>query len=172
MVKLELLHDIECSESSFWKAYFDEALTRRLFLEGLGFRDYVVKSQTEDEKTIVRTVSVEPTLALPGPLVKLLGSQFRYTEEGTFEKATKSFRWKLVPSTLADKIRVDGVMTTTALGDQRTKRRVELVVSADVFMLGRLIEETFAKQLTDGWAKGASVQNQWLDLERLEKLKA
>ena len=125
MVKLVLLHDIDCNKEAFWKSYFDPVLSKRLFLEGLAFRDYAVSSQTEDEKTIRRTVSVEPTVALPAALSKLLGSQFRYTEEGTFDKATETFRWKLVPSTMADKIRVDGTMTATPKGE-KVARRVEL----------------------------------------------
>jgi len=167
MVKLELLHDIECGKDDFWKSYFDEALSKRLFLEGLGFRDYAVTSHIEDEKTIRRKVSVEPTLALPAPLLKLLGSQLRYVEEGTFDKATETFRWTLIPSTMADKIRVTGKMTATPKGDQKVCRRVELEVSASVLMVGKLIEETFAKQLDEGWTKGANVQNEWLRKDRL-----
>ena len=166
MVKVVLVHDIDCGKVAFWKSYFDAALSRRLFLEGLAFRDYVVTSQTEDDKVIRRTVSVEPTLALPSVLSKLLESQFRYTEQGTFDKATETFRWKLVPSAMADKIRVDGTMTATENGEKVT-RRVELEISASVLMVGKLIEETFAKQMMDGWTKGAAVQNEWLRLERV-----
>jgi hypothetical protein len=34
-------------------------------------------------------------------------------------------------------------------------------------MVGKLIEETFAKQLDEGWTKGANVQNEWLRKDRL-----
>lgn len=162
MVKLELVHEIECDKASFWSSFFDAELSKRLFLEGLGFREWIVTSQTEDSDSIRRNVSVEPVVALPGPLVKLLGTKFRYSEEGTFDKATETFRWKLVPSAMADKIRVEGVMRATPAGEGKTTRRVELTIEASVFMVGKLVEETFAKQLDEGWTKGANVQNEWL----------
>lgn len=162
MVKLELVHEIACPKEAFWPSFFDAELSKRLFVEGLGFREWAVTSQTEDATSIHRAVSVEPTVALPGPLVKLLGTKFRYVEEGVFDKATETFRWKLVPSTMADKVRVEGVLHATAAGDEKTTRRVELTIEAKVLMVGKLVEETFAKQLDEGWTKGANIQNEWL----------
>ncbi|NOU29340.1 MAG: DUF2505 family protein [Polyangiaceae bacterium] len=166
MPKLELTHEIECSLDAFWSGFFDPALNAKLFLEGLGFRDYKTVSQKETDDKIVRTTAVEPTLSLPPALSKLLGSSFRYSEEGTFDKATKVWRWKLVPSAMADKIRVEGVLRATELGPEKVRRDIELQIEAKVFMVGGLIEETFQKQLSQGWTKGADIQNQWLRAQR------
>jgi hypothetical protein len=166
MPKLELSHEIDCSLEAFWTGFFDAALNTKLFLEGLGFRDYKTVSQTETLTEIVRTTAVEPTLSLPPALAKLLGSSFRYTEEGTFDKATKVWRWKLIPSAMADKIKVTGVLRATALGPEKVRRDIEIQIEAKVFMVGGLIEETFQKQLAQGWTKGAEIQNRWLHEQR------
>lgn len=164
MVKLSMVHVIACEPSAFWGSFFDEALSRKLFLEGLGFRDWSVVESSEEGGVLRRTVSVEPTLSLPGPIQKLVGSRFRYTEEGTFDRAAETFRFKLVPSSLADKVRVEGTMTTKPLG-KKTERHVDITVESSVAFVGRLVEESFAKQLEEGWKKGADKQNEWLEAE-------
>ncbi len=171
MIKVSMRHEIECSTDDFWKSYFDATLAKRLFLEGLGFRDWAVVKNVETETRIERTVSVEPVLAMPGPLVKLLGSAFRYSEEGVFDKASQVFTYKLVPSAMSEKILVNGTMKAEAQGPDKTLRMVDITVEANVMMVGKLIEETFAKQLEDGWTKGKNVQNEWLRAEKASAAK-
>jgi hypothetical protein len=161
VVKLSMVHVIACEPSAYWEAFFDEALCRRLFLEGLGFREWSVLAQSQEGSLLRRTVSVEPTLSVPGAIQKLAGDRFRYTEEGTFDRTTETFRFKLVPSKLADKVRVEGTMTTKALA-KKTERRVDMTIEASIALVGRLVEESFAKQLEEGWPKGADKQNEWL----------
>jgi hypothetical protein len=79
-----------------------------------------------------------------------------------FDRATEIFRWKLIPGQLAGKVRIDATLRTEPLGPSRLLRRVEFDIEARVFMLGGLIEDTFRKQLTEGWTRSAEIQNEWL----------
>lgn len=160
--KVSLSQIIECSEAEFWKSFFDPALNKRLFLEGLGFRGYETVEQKETDEAITRTTRVEPKLALPGPVAKVFGSSFHYGEQGRFDKATKVWRWKMIPSTMTDKLHVDGKLEVTPIGEDKVRRDIEIALEAKVMMIGGLIEDTFKKQLSDGWQKGADVQNAWL----------
>ncbi len=159
---LKLQQEINCDVPTFWRQFFDKELTRRLFREGLGFHAYETLAQEETATEIRRTVAVEPKLNMPGPLAKAFGSSFRYTEEGVFDRATEIFRWKLIPGQLAGKVRIDATLRTEPLGPSRLLRRVEFDIEARVFMLGGLIEDTFRKQLTEGWTRSAEIQNEWL----------
>lgn len=159
---LKLQQEINCDAPTFWRQFFDRELTRRLFLEGLGFHGYETLVQEENEAQIRRTVAVVPRLNMPGPLAKAFGSSFRYTEEGVFDRAAEIFRWRLIPGSLADKIRIDATLRTTPLGPARLLRHVEFDIEARVFMLGGLIEDTFRKQLSEGWTRSAEIQNEWL----------
>ena len=103
-----------------------------------------------------------PTLNVPAPVAKVMGSSFAYSESGTFDKATGVWRWTLTPSALAKKIRVEGKLTIAPGGASRVTRNVEIDIEARVMMVGGLIEDTFKKQLEEGWGKGATVQNEWL----------
>ena len=159
---LKLQQEIHCDVPTFWRQFFDRELSRRLFLEGLGFHAYETLSQEETDAEIRRTVAVEPKLSMPGPLAKMFGSSFRYTEEGVFDRAAEVFRWRLIPGSLAGKVRVDATLRAAPLGPSRLMRHVEFVIEAQVFMVGGLIEDTFRKQLTEGWTRSAEIQNEWL----------
>jgi hypothetical protein len=162
MPKLSLRHEIDCDADTFWKLFFDPALNAKLFREGLGFRSYETVGQTETDASIARTISAEPQLSVPAPIAKLMGASFRFSEEGTFDKATRTWRWKMIPSALSSKVRVEGKLVAVPAGDGKVRREIEIDIEAKVLMLGGLIEDTFRKQLTEGWEKGAKVQNEWL----------
>jgi hypothetical protein len=159
---LKLHQEINCDVPTFWGQFFDRELTRRLFLEGLGFHAYETLVQEETETEIRRTTVVEPKLNIPAPLAKAFGSSFRYRDEGVFDRATGVFRWQMIPGSLVGKVRIDATLRAEPLGPARLRRHVEFAIEARVFMLGGLIEDTFRKQLTEGWTRSAEIQNEWL----------
>jgi hypothetical protein len=95
-------------------------------------------------------------------VAKLLGSNFRYVEEGTFDKGQKLWRWKMIPSTLADKLRQEGTLRVEAAGPGRVLRIAELVNEAKVFPISGLIESSAEKQLREGWDRSAKFMNDYL----------
>ena len=162
MIRLNLRQDIDCDVETFWQHFFDPELARRLYLEGLEFTGYTTVRQHETATTIERTVAIEPKLTIPAPLARVFGSSFRYTEEGVFDKATATWRWKMISGTLPDKIRVTGTLRATPAAPGRVTRLVDIEIEARVPLLGGLVEDTFKKQLAAGWERSAVVQNQWL----------
>ncbi|HEY0136634.1 MAG TPA: DUF2505 family protein [Nannocystis sp.] len=162
MVRLSLRQDIDCDVETFWQHFFDPELARRLYVEGLGFPAYTTVRQHETATTIERTSAIEPKLTIPAPLARVFGSSFRYTEEGVFDRATATWRWKMISGTLPDKIRVTGTLRAVPVGPARVTREVEIEIEARVPLLGGLVEDTFKKQLSAGWERSAVVENQWL----------
>jgi hypothetical protein len=162
MTKFTLTHEFNCTPEVFWQVFFDKDFNTELYLRGLGFPEYSVLDQRETDAQITRKTSGQPKMSLPGPVEKLLGAGFRYTEEGTFDKATKKWRFKLTPSTLADKLRHEGTVRCEAVGEGRCRRIVDLEMEAKIFGLGGLVESSSEKQMRDGWEKSAEFQRQWL----------
>lgn len=162
MNKFTLTHEINCNVDTFWKMFFDVELSAKLFKEGLGFPDWRVVQSKDTETTFTRTTAVSPKLNLPGPVVKALGSSFSYTEDGTFDKAAKIWRWTMTPSALAGKMHTEGSLVCTPIGDAKVKRVIEISLEAKVFMIGGVIEDSFQKEMTNGWAKSATLMNEWL----------
>jgi hypothetical protein len=157
-----MTNEIECSVDKFWEMFLDPKLTERLFKEALGFEDFRVLEQTDTESTLARRSTATPKVNLPRPVAKLLGARFSYTEEDTFDKATKVWRWKVTPSTLADKVRHEGSVRAEPIGSSKVRRIVDIVLEAKVFGVGRLIESSVGKQIRESWEKSATVTNDWV----------
>jgi len=163
MGKFTVTHEIRCNVETFWKTFFDQSFNEKLYLEALGFPAYTTVDQRETETQITRKVQGTPKMNMPGPVAKLFGSNFSYTEDGSFDKANKVWRWKLIPSTLADKMIQEGSVRLEPIGDDKVRRVAELVIEAKIFGVGGLIESSAEKQLREGWDTSAVFMNKYLE---------
>jgi hypothetical protein len=163
MGKFTVTHEIRCNVETFWETFFDKSFNDKLYLEALGFPAYKTIEQNETETQITRKVHGQPKMNVPGPVAKLFGANFSYTEEGSFNKATKIWTWKLTPSTLADKMRNEGSVRVEAIGSDKVRRVADLFIECKVFGLGGLIESSAEKQLREGWDTSAVFMNKYLD---------
>ena len=162
MGQFTVTHEINCDQETFWKTYFDQDFNLRLYKEILQFPDWRILDQSEDETKITRKVSSQPKMDVPGPVKALIGSSFRYLEEGTFLKAEGVWRWTMTPSTLAEKIKTEGKVSLEPLGANRVRRIAQMSVEVRIFGVGGLMESSAEKQLRDGWEKNAAYMNKTL----------
>jgi hypothetical protein len=162
MKKITLRHEINCSVDHFWKVFFDKEFNQKLFVEELGFPEYETLEQTETDASIKRRVRGRPKLSLPGPLKKLLGDSFGYEEDGTFDRKSGVWKWKMKPNTLADKLRTEGKVICEPIGADKCRRIADIEMEAKVFGLGGLLEGTSEKEMTQGWNNSATFMNRWL----------
>jgi hypothetical protein len=162
MPTFTLTHEIHCDVDTFWKIFFDKTFNEELYRKGLGFPEFTVLEQKETPTGVSRRCAGQPKLNMPAPVMKLLGSGFRYTEDGTWDAATKTWRWKMTPSAMADKLRQEGKLTVSAAGEGKVRRVAELINEAKVFGVGGLLESSAEKQLREGWDQSAVFMNQWI----------
>jgi hypothetical protein len=162
MGKFTVTHEINCNVDTFWKIFFDKEFNEKLYKEAIGFPEFNVVDQRETETEIIRKCAGKPKLNMPGPVMKLLGDSFRYTEEGKFNKATKIWTWKMTPSTLADKLRQEGSVRAEPIGDSKVRRVADLINEAKIFGIGGLLESSAEKELRAGWDKSAVFMNDWI----------
>lgn len=164
MATVKISHDINCNEEKFWQLFFDKEFNEKLYREGLEFPEWKIEEQTENDAEVKRRTKGRPKLKnVPGPVAKILGDSFGYVETGSMSKKEKVWRWKLTPSTLADKIRQEGQLRIEVLGDDKVRRHVEMLIEAKVFGLGGILESTAEKQLRDGWEDSAKFMNKWIE---------
>ena len=162
MARFTLTHEINCDAETFWKLFFDQEFNKAMFLKGMHFPAWSVLSQTDGERELVRKIQATPKVDLPGPVAKLMGSNFSFVEEGTLDKGTKVWRWKMIPSTMADKLKNEGTMRIEPVGTDKVKRIAELTIEAKVFGLGGIIESSAEKGLREGWEASAKYFNKHL----------
>jgi len=162
MGKFTVTHEIQCNAETFWKIFFDKDFNIKLYRENLGFPEFTIMDQRETDSEIARKVKGTPKMDVPGPVAKVLGSNFGYTEEGKFNKSTKLWQWKMIPGTMPDKLRNEGTLRIEPIGESKVRRVADLIVEAKIFGIGGLIESSAEKQLRDGWDKSARFMNEWI----------
>ncbi len=170
MGKFTVTHDIHCNVERFWKVFFDKEFNTQLYTGTLGFPDFKVVEQTDDETTVTRKVAAQPKMEVPGALQKLIGpasaTRRRAHEEGRGHLAVEDDpqhpgRQALHLGTRASAEAPSG---TTGARRQRNVRRIaEITIEAKIFGLGGLIEGTTEKQMRDGWDKSAVFMNKYLE---------
>ena len=77
-------------------------------------------------------------------------------------KPERIWRWKMTPSTLADKLLTSGAVRAEAIGADKTRRFADMSIEAKIFGLGGLIEGSAEKQMRDGWDKSAVFMNKFI----------
>jgi len=161
MATFQMKHDLDCTPERFWQLVFDKEFSEQLF-KALEFPEWKLLEQREDDKEIFRLVKATPKMDAPGPVAKVLGSSFGYTEETRFDKATKTQRFVIKPSTLADKMRNEGTVRCEPVGEGKCRRVVDIIAEAKMFGVGGMIESSLEKSFRTGWGKSAEFINKWV----------
>jgi hypothetical protein len=104
----------------------------------------------------------------PSAVQKMLGGSFSYLEEGTFDRATKVFRWKSTPSALAEKVKTGGTVRAEPAGPGQVRRICDFQYEAKIFGIGGVVESVIEKGLRGGWNKSADFLNGWLAARKHE----
>jgi hypothetical protein len=164
MAQIDLRHDIDCDEDTFWeKCFLDQAFQNRMYLDELKFPAYEVLEQKEEGDKVFRRVRVDPPVGnLPGPVKKVIGDKLTYTEEGTFDRKAKRYTFKVMPSAMPDKTKVSGELWVEKAGDKKVVRRCKMSVEVKVFMVGGMVEDKLCEDLRSSYDKGAAFTNVYI----------
>ena len=117
-------YTLECDVDTYWEIFLDEAFTKELHSQQLGTRELEVLEQTDT----TRRLRVAPKLSMPKAVQKLLGDSFVYEEQGTLERDTNTWRWKIVPNTMTDKLSTFGTFRLEPLAGGKCKRHDEATI--------------------------------------------
>src|SRR5258706_15018221 len=119
MMDLEFKHELCCAGSTYWeKCVLTEEFNRRLYGEILKFPKFELVEQKEDGDLVRRKVRIEPPLTgLPGPAKKVIGDRMSYLEEGTYDRKSGRYTFKVTPSTIPDKGKTAGQICCEAISE-------------------------------------------------------
>ena len=164
MPEVTLRHEIDTDEDTFWsKIVFNEEFNKKLYEGALKFPGWKLVDSKEDDSKIVRRVQVDPPVGdLPGPVKKVIGDRLAYTEEGTFDKKTKRYSFKVTPSTMADKTKVSGELWAEKIGDKKIRRMCRISVEVKVFMVGGMVEDRIMQDLRSSYDNSTAYTNQYI----------
>ncbi len=150
---------LDCSAHDFWNRIFGSEDFNRFLYEGLGF---AYELHDWNAETGYRKAQVWPTYQMPRAVAKVLGDRFSYVEEGTFDRLTKRYDFRVIPSSLPDRIRAVGEVLVEPVSAEQCERRVTIEIGADVLGLGRMIESYLVASTREQYAKNAALVNEYL----------
>lgn len=159
MRRFTMVQDIALDLDEHWRLFLDDDFDKKMYLEGFGFPRYELLDHRDGEAESFRRIRVVPKLDVPGPVAKILGSSFAYTEEQTFDKKARTSRSRVVPSVLADRLGSDSAVRAEAAGAGKTRRTIDISVEARIFGIGGMVESALEKNLRTGWDNAAAYMN-------------
>ncbi len=164
MPEVTLRHEINTDEDTYWaKCVFDADFNKKLYIDALKFPQWKLLDSKDDDAKIWRKVQVDPpTGDMPAAVKKVIGDRLSYVEEGTWDRRTKRYSFKVTPSTMAEKTKVAGEMWTEKLGDKKIVRITKINVEVKVFMVGGLVEDRIIADLRSSYDKGTVFTNQYI----------
>jgi Protein of unknown function (DUF2505) len=159
MRRFTMVQDIALDLEEHWRLFLDDDFDKAMYLEGFGFPRYELLEHRDGDGESFRRIRVVPKLDVPGPVAKLLGSSFAYTEEQTFDKKARTLRARVIPSVLADRLGSTSAVRAESTASGKTRRNVEVTVEARIFGIGTVVEGALEKNLRTGWEKAAAYMN-------------
>jgi len=164
MQSVRIQHEFDCAEETLWQlSFFDDDFNRRLYLETLRFPVWRILEQKTTEESLTRRVEIHPLVEnMPGAVKKLLGDRFSYIEEGTLDRKAKRYKFRVIPSSMADKTRIAGELYMEPLGDKRVRRIVEFSVEVKVMIVGGIVEQKTIDDTKASYEKSAAFTRSYL----------
>ncbi len=158
-------HDFDCTEETFWKLFLDDDYNHALFRDYLKFPRWEIVQHEESNKEMRRTVEVEPYVGeLPTPIKKVLGESIGYREIGRLDKEAHRYTFRVAPSRLADKLRVEGEQLTESLDGGKRCRRIFIAdFEVKVFGVGAMIEKRLATDMQRSYDLSAKFTRRYLE---------
>ena len=126
---------LDCSEAEFWERIFRSEDFNRYLYEGLGF-EYQLEEWNPE--TGYRRAKVWPGQHMPRAVAKVLGERFSYVEEGSFDPLARRYAFRVIPSSLPERIRAQGELVIEPVSSEQCERRVTMEFAADVLGLGQV----------------------------------
>jgi hypothetical protein len=149
-------HEFRGTVEAYWRAFFDDALTRDQY-ERLGVRELEVVERREDDEALARTLRVVPARELPAVLRRLTGASLGYTETTVLDRRAGVATTTVVPDTLADRITIGGRHVVTSPSPGAIVRTFEGSVEVRVAVIGGRIERAIVEDMRRSYAASAAM---------------
>lgn len=162
-MRVTITHEFKTDVDTFWdRCFLDEAFNKALYVDSLKFPTYeLIESRTEGSKLHLRKRCM-PKQDAPAPVQKLLGGAFSYIEDGVLDRALGVYRFKVLPNTLADKIKSEGEFRIEKTGPKSVRRTVDMTIEVKVFGVGGIAEGFVSKSMQDTYARAAEFTNRYI----------
>lgn len=150
--KFEVRHVLPFPPEVFWqRVHGNSEFNDALYNQHLGHRYEVL---VNDEATGKWLSKLFPKVELPAVLAKAAAGKeegFCLTEDGLLDRASGTYKFKIIPSIMSEKIDAHGQMVILPHGNGQCQRVVNFTVDVDVFGIGKIVETFVEKTVKRGY---------------------
>lgn len=165
MKEISFDHTFACDVDTFWdRIFFDPDFNRAMFKDHLGFPEWNATVKEDTAEARKQIVVVRPPIGgdIPAAVKRAIGDNFGYEEHGTFDKKTKRYSVEVKPNIAADKAQVKGEVWLEKIDDNKCRRLARFTIDVKIMMVGKVIEDQIAKNMSQSFDKGADFTNEWI----------
>lgn len=129
------------SAETYWgKLWLNLLFLERLYTEVLGCRKIELLQQTGDAASgMKRVLRLHKLVQAPAAVQKVLGEVMLLEEHSEFDAASQSWRYRMIPERLADRMQVSGRFSLSA-SSQGVEETTEDELGFKMFGVGSLVE--------------------------------
>ena len=159
-MKLYCAHRIALPADAFWDVIHSPRY-EALVAESIGLHEYTELERRDEPDAIYRRIRSRP--ALPDALQALLrriaprGGSPSYIEEQWRSKQERVVRWRMQPSVLPDRARIEGTVRVAPLDAASCRRILDGVVEVQLFGLGSMVERAVIAATVEAYGRSAEL---------------
>lgn len=150
--KFEARHVMPFPPEVFWqRVHANTEFNDALYNKHLGHRYEILVNDPVSGKWLSKMF---PKVDLPAVLAKAAAGKeegFCLAEEGVLDKSTWTYRFKVIPSIMSDKVDVKGEMVILPHGDGHCERIVKFEIDVRAFGIGKIVEAFVEKTVLRGY---------------------
>jgi hypothetical protein len=157
-VRLHCTHVIPLDADGFWGVIHAPEY-EAIVADELGLREYRELERREEGDAVYRRIQVSPEL--PETLRALIrraagADSASYVEEQWRSRESREVRFRMTPSFLSDRSRIEGRVRVEPRDATSCTRTLEGVVEVRVPLLGGLLERAIVANVVEGYGKNAA----------------
>lgn len=162
-MKVQVVHGFACTPDTFWKRiFFDREYNESLFLRELSFPAWKILEMTETPERVARKVHVMPPQKGPEVIRKFVKGDLSYEERGEWTAADPIYRFRSIPSAMAEKVKIEGVIRAVPDGATAMRRECDVEVTVSVMLVGGTIEKFLAGEIRSSYDRAAEFTQRWI----------
>lgn len=150
--RFEVRHVLPFKPEVFWtRVHANTEFNDALYNEHLGHRYEILVNDATTGKWFSK---MYPKVELPDVLARAAAGKedgFCLAEDGVLDRATMTYRFKVIPSLMSEKIDVRGNMVILPHGDAQCERIVKFELDVKIFGIGKIVETFVEKTVKRGY---------------------
>ncbi len=158
--EFEIRQVIRTTPELFWtRLHASDDFAHYLYVESLGFGYEALEVDPSRGITRARIV---PKVPAPDLIVKLLGVDFSFVEDGVLGD-DRVYRFRILPSSMGERVTVRGEMRVHPEGDAHCIRHMTFAIDARIPGVGSIVEKFVERSTRQSYVDSHRITNRYLE---------